>query len=355
MHSDSNGIAVCNLNTMTHINTYTSISGGDVRATALFPVPNSSPYAVSVFVLTTLGIEYWTITETSPNTITVTKNSQFLVTNITDICGVGIDTVLYAWNSGGLGTYNFTTPSFNHLFYATDLKVLEVGYVNGYLVFTDGYYFCFQPIADLYTLTLQNKYTLPQMGIGNSLNLTNIQISDIPVTFVDTVVSFSTGDGIAKYDLVAKNVTEQFKSRDYPELANLTGYSPTAFKLVGLGVNNYKVPFINFQYASLYTYAGHEMISQKLPIDNRYPYKGVKLSIVVPDSSTFNGDIKIYDDNNQGIFQLAIYTFLNGVISGSTTKICYFDAPIGITTRAFFVSIISNVSNEEIKIYMDEV
>lgn len=358
IHTENNSVAFCCLNTMARIATIQTISNRPVKKICLFSIPNSSPSAANLFVVTDICIEYWTISETSTHVLTINKLDHFLIKDVNDACGFAAQKIAIALASGGLLIYDFQAKEFVHTPYASDLIINEVCYIDPYIVFTDGNYLCSQPISSILTAPLQIKKSFSDLGIGNSLNNFDIRITDIPSDYTDTVISFGTGDGIAKYDLVSNIVTEQFRSSVYPELGKLTDYSPTARKLVGLAANYFKVPFINFQYVSLFSYAGVEMISQKIPINTRYPYKGVKLSIVIPDSSVMNGSIIIYDDNNQGIVQLSKFVISGGVVSGSGLggggKICYFDAPLGITTRAFYVSIKSDISNDEIKIYMDE-
>ena len=358
LHTENNAVAICNVNTLTRLVTKQSMVNSTVKNLCIYPIANTS--TASIFVVTEKSIEYWILDATTPSNVLVQQVSSFYIANVQMACGYAQASVVFAFAERGLGAFDFSTRLFQTIPYAQTLAINEVSIINNaYLVFTDGDYLCSQPINQIFNAPLQIQKSFSDLGIGNSLNNFDIRISDIPSDYADSVISFGTGDGIAKYDLVTNAVTEQFKSRDYPELGNLTDYSPTARKLVGLAATGLKVPFINFQYASLFSYAGHEMISQRLPINTRYTHQGVKLSIVIPTSSVLNGAINIYDDNNQGLVLLSKYQIVAGTVSGSGLggggKVCYFDAPIGITTKAFFVSIQSDVSNEEIKIYMDEV
>jgi len=358
IHTENNAVAICNVNTMVRLVTMQTMTGATVKNICVFPIANTS--TASLFVVTDSTIEYWVLDVTVPSNIVIQQVAKFFISGVFAACGYAQDKVIFAFRERGLGSYNFSTNIFSTIPYAQDLSINEVSLINGsYIVFTDGQFLCSQPLNQIFTAPLQVKKSFNDLGIGNSLNNFDIRITDIPSDYADNVISFGTGEGIAKYDLVSNLVTEQFKSRDFPELGKLTDYAPTARKLVGLAATALKVPFINFQYASLFSYAGHEMISQRLPINTRYPHQGVKLSIIIPSGSLMNGAINIYDDNNQGLVLLSKYQVVGGVISGSGLggggKVCYWDAPIGITTKAFFVSVESDTSNDEIKIYMDEV
>ena len=358
IHTENNSVAFCSLNTMSRITTVQTILNRPVKSVCLFSISTSSLPSASLFVITDIGIEYWSIVENSSRFLTVSKLDYFLIKNVNDVCAYAEKKIAIALSTGGLLLYDFQTKEFVHTPYAQDLIINEVCHIDPYLVFTDGKFLCSQPISSILNSPLQIKKSFSDLGIGNSLNNFDIRITDIPSDYTDTVISFGTGDGIAKYDLVSNVLTEQFRSSVFPELEKLTDYSPTARKLVGLAANYFKVPFINFQYASLFSYAGNEMISQKLPINKRYPYRGIKLSIVIPDSSVMNGKITIYDDNNRGIVDLSEFQITGGLVTGvglgGGGKICYFDAPVGITSHAFYVTIQSDTSNDEIKIYMDE-
>ena len=76
---------------------------------------------------------------------------------------------------------------------------------------------------------------------------------------------------------------------------------------------------------------------------------------MLPANTNSNGTIKILDD--YGI-SLARYTITNGLVAGTGigggTTSCFFDAPTGITTTGFYVSVFLDVDLVELSIFMEE-
>ena len=299
----------------------------------------------NIFVITENTIEKYLINVDGSLDILGSRN---IVDGQIALAACSDDIVVYSSLRYALNSYDFSSGVLNSYSYSGGINVGEIVFVNGYLVATDYAKDSSIMTKQFSTLGVDTSLSiqkLSQMNIGAATQINNFFI-------FGSLVGFYSVNGIAFYNPSLLQVSE-FINNDF-------NYIDNNISLIAGEENNNSYLLITSQniiytykiFEVLRTYSGIPLKSQEIFRDGK---NGLKIEIVLnQNQSVANATINILDEK---MVQVDQFILQSGIVQqnalgnqiGVGGKVCYFDAPFGITGNSFFVEITSD-QQEEIKI-----